>query len=105
MSHASTPATRSQVTVRVPAGDRDPEVIQSDMEITRERLAGTIDELLYRSHPKTILKRALDSAKAPFVDERGNPRTDKIATAAGMVVGALTVLVTIRKAVSRKTTG
>ena len=34
-----------------------PSALASEIEETRERLAGTIDELLYRAHPRTIVSR------------------------------------------------
>ena len=51
-----------------PADTRAPETIESEIEATRERLGNTIDQLLYRSSPKTIVKREVDGFKA-FLDE------------------------------------
>src|SRR6476469_3318872 len=67
------------------------------MEATRERLAGTIDQLVYRASPKTIVKREIASVKAHFVDAQGNPRTDNILKVAGVVVGLVAFVVVTRR--------
>ncbi|MGI8522500.1 MAG: DUF3618 domain-containing protein, partial [Nocardioides sp.] len=41
-----------------------PDSIETELEASRERLAGTIDELLYRASPKTIVKREVATLKA-----------------------------------------
>ncbi len=72
--------------------------LESEIEATRQRLASTIDQLAYRAHPKTIVSREVDSIKAHFVDSStGEPRTDNILKAAGVVLGVVVVLATIRK--------
>ena len=102
MSHAATPATRTQaVPARAAHQDRSPTAIQAEMESTRNRLAATIDQIVYRSHPKTIATRKFEEVKARFIDEQGQPRTEEIAKAAGAVVGFLTLMVTIRKVSNR----
>ena len=71
---------------------RGPASIEADIEETRERLASTIDELLYRTKPS--------AAKAFFVDpESGQPKQDNIMKVAGAVVGAIVLLAVIRKIV------
>ena len=58
------------------------------MEETRERLATTIDELLYRAKPKTIVSRQVAEVKAYFVNTAtGEPRTENILKVVGGVVG------------------
>jgi hypothetical protein len=74
--------------------------LESEIEATRERLASTIDQLVYRAHPKTIATRQANSIKAHFVDVRtGQPRTDNILKAAGGVVGVVVAFALIRKIV------
>jgi hypothetical protein len=74
--------------------------LEREIEETRERLAGTIDELLYRAHPKTIVGREVASVKAHFVDPAtGQPRTDNILKVVGGVVGVVVLLGVIRKIV------
>jgi hypothetical protein len=71
--------------------------IEHEMEEIRERLAGTIDQLLYRSSPKTILHRQIASAKAVYVDPRtGEPKTANIAKTVGGVVGVLVLFGALR---------
>jgi len=78
----------------------DMSALEREIEETRERLAGTIDELLYRSHPKTIVNREVASIKAHFVDPAtGQPRTDNILKVVGGVVGVVVLLGVIRKIV------
>jgi len=78
----------------------DTSALEREIEETRERLAGTIDQLLYRSSPKTIANREVASLKAHFVDPTtGEPRTDNILKVVGGVVGAIALIVVIRKAV------
>lgn len=72
--------------------------LEREIEETRERLAGTIDQLLYRASPKTIVSREVSSVKAHFVNaETGEPRTDNILKVAGGVVGAIALFALIRK--------
>jgi uncharacterized protein DUF3618 len=75
--------------------------LEREIEETRERLAHTIDQLLYRSHPKTIVGREVASIKAHYVDPAtGEPRTDNILKTVGGVVGFVALLVVIRKVTS-----
>ena len=77
-----------------------PSDIEREIEEARERLAGTIDQLLYRSSPKTIVSREVAQVKAHYVDAAtGEPRTDNIIKTAGAVVGVIALFVVIRKIV------
>jgi hypothetical protein len=70
--------------------------LEHEIEATRERLAGTIDQLVHRAHPKTVVNRQVTSVKSHFVDlETGQPRTDNILK----VVGVIVVFGIIRKIV------
>ena len=72
--------------------------LEREIEETRERLAHTIDQLLYRAHPKTIVKREASSVKGYYVDARtGAPRTDNILKTAGVVAGCVALFVVVRK--------
>jgi hypothetical protein len=74
--------------------------LEREIEETREHLATTIDQLLYRANPKTIASREATNMKARFVDPAtGRPRTDNILRVAGGIVGVIVVLVAIRKVV------
>jgi hypothetical protein len=89
--------TCEEKTVAADPTQRGPEAIEKELEVTRERLAGTIDQLLYRASPKTIVKREIATVRAYFVDVQGNPRTDNILKVAGGVVGFVTFVVVVRK--------
>lgn len=75
--------------------------LEHEIEETRERLAHTIDQLIYRVHPKTIVSREVTSVKSYFVDYRtGAPRTDNILKVVGGVAGAVALFVLVRKVAS-----
>ena len=75
--------------------------LEAEMEATRERLAGTIDQLVYRASPKTIARRELSSIKGYFVDlQTGQPRTTNILKVAGGVLGAVVLFAVVRKVTS-----
>ena len=76
----------------------DPTALEHEIEETRERLANTIDQLLHRAHPKTVVSLEVYSLKAYFVDpQSGAPRTDNILKVAGGVVGAVALFVLVRR--------
>ncbi|CAA9332914.1 MAG: hypothetical protein AVDCRST_MAG34-374 [uncultured Nocardioidaceae bacterium] len=77
--------------------ERQPDAIERDIEEARERLATTIDQLVYRANPKTIIRREIATVRAYFVDQRGNPRTENILKVAGGVAGFVTLVVVIRR--------
>ena len=56
---------------------RTPETITADIEQQRDRLAETIDQLVYRVQPKTIVSRQVASIKAWFHDDDGTVDTMK----------------------------
>jgi hypothetical protein len=75
-----------------------PSELEREIEETRDRLAGTIDELLYRAHPKTIVGREVSDLKAFFVDRStGEPRTENILKVVGGIVGTIALFVLVRK--------
>ena len=75
--------------------------LEAQMEATRERLADTIDQLVYRSSPKTIARREITSIKGYFVDlQTGQPRTNNILKVAGGVLGVVVLFAAVRKLAS-----
>lgn len=75
--------------------------LEREIEETRERLATTIDQLLHRASPKTIVSREVSAVKAYFVHTTtGQPRTDNILKVAGGVVGTIALFALIRKVAS-----
>ena len=76
-----------------------PSELEREIAETRERLAGTIDQLLYRSHPKTIVSRETAAIKGYYVDSStGQPRTDNILKTVGVVVGTVVAILALRRA-------
>ena len=72
--------------------------LEREIAETRERLATTIDQLLYRSSPKTIASREVALVKGHYVDPvTGEPRTDNILKTVGGVVGAVVLVVVLRR--------
>ena len=72
--------------------------LEAEMEVTRERLADTIDQLVHRASPKTIVRREITSIKGYFVDLRtGEPRTTNILKVAGGVIGVAVLFGVVRK--------
>ena len=74
-----------------------PQSIEGEMDVTRNRLAETIDQLVHRTSPKTIANREVASLKAYFVDAHGQPRADNLLKVAGGVVGFIVFVVVIRR--------
>ncbi len=79
------------------AASRTPDQITAEIADTRERLAGTIDQLVYRVQPKTIAGRQYASIKARFVNPDGSTDTQMIAKVAGGVLGFFVLVMVIRK--------
>ncbi|GAB3255997.1 DUF3618 domain-containing protein [Nocardioides dilutus] len=76
----------------------DPSALAAEIEETRERLANTIDQLMHRASPKTIVSREVAEVKGFFVDPlTGEPRTENILKVVGGVVGTIAVFVVLRK--------
>ena len=79
------------------AENRGLDSLENEIEATRERLADTIDQLVYRASPKTIARREIATLKAVYVAPDGSPRTDNMLKTAGVVVGFVALMVTLRK--------
>lgn len=86
----------------MPAGGRSPQELEDQIETTRDRLADTLDELLFRIKPKTIVQRQIEETKAHFVDAQGQLRTEKVAAVAGAAVGVVAFFVVVRRLSNRK---
>ena len=75
--------------------------LEAELDATRERLAGTIDQLVYRTSPKTIVRREITSIKGYFVDlQTGQPRTTNILKVAGGIAGMIALFAVVRKVAS-----
>jgi Protein of unknown function (DUF3618) len=91
------PIRGEEDTVSSAGVQRSPDQIESDIVERRNRLATTIDTLVYRAHPKTIAQRQLETAKAHFMAPDGTPKTDNITKAAAIAAGVLVAMLVIRK--------
>jgi hypothetical protein len=74
--------------------------LENEIEQTREHLGATIDQLLYRASPKTIVRREIAAIRGYFVEPSGEPRTENILKVAGGVVGVVALFVVVRKIVA-----
>lgn len=81
------------------SGSRSPAQIERDIEVTRARLAGTIDEIGDRVSPATMANRAKESVRAQVVEPDGTLRTKRVLAVGGTVasVVALKVIAALRK--------
>ena len=77
-----------------------PAAIEAEIEATRARLAGTVDELAVRMHPKVIAQRGADDVAAKVRTATTTPdgqlRIERLA-AVGAAAVALLVLVIWRR--------
>ena len=80
------------------ADHRSPAQIEAEIEQTRDRLAGTLDELTERLSPRAALRRADSAARGAFVNPEGAVRKDRAAMAAGTVLAVVGGWVALRLA-------
>lgn len=66
--------------------------IQAELDATRDRLAGRIDDLQEYVTPKNVMNRQVDKVKGVFIDEFGGIKPDRVLIAAGVVVGLVVIL-------------
>jgi len=76
---------------------RSPAEIEADIEQTRYRLAGTLDELTERLSPRAALRRGNASVRSAFRGQDGSVRKDRTALAAGALVVLAGGAVALRK--------
>ena len=84
----TTTATDAATAPAAPAPVSIP-ALEAEISARRQRLAQTIDELTYRVHPKTIINRQAEAAKARFADvattPEGDLRVERIAAVVAVV--------------------
>lgn len=84
-------------TAEKPDVPSDPAAIEADIEATRARLAGTVDELAVRMHPKEIARRSADDAKTKLREATTTPdgklRVERLAAVGAAVAALLGVIV------------
>jgi hypothetical protein len=69
----------------------------SDIDGVLDHLAGTVDELVNRLHPKSLAASGVDSVKSRFVDETGAVRFETILPAVGAAAAVIALGVVFRK--------
>jgi len=74
----------------------NPNELVDEIDVIRERLAGTVDALVDRTNPKNIARRKVEAVKAKFVDSSGSPRFETIVPVVG-VVAFIALVVVVRK--------
>lgn len=79
-----------------PADGRSPAEIEAAITQTRDRLAGTLDELSERLSPRAALRRANSAARGAFVSSDGAVRKGRTAIVAGSLAAAVGGFVTWR---------
>lgn len=76
--------------------------IEADLAATRNRLAGTVDELAFRAQPKEVAKRSVEDTKLKVNDATHTPDgeldNDKVAGILGGAGGFILLLGLIRRA-------
>ncbi len=85
--------TDNVYTSDVTVDNATPAQLAESIRLREERIAENVDELVGRIHPKVLVSRAVDRAKATVVTEDGQPKTDTIALAAGSVLGVAALII------------
>lgn len=71
---------------------RSAKEIEADLAATRERLAGTIDELAFRAQPKELAKRQVEEAKLRLGGFTHKPDGELNTQNLAMVLGGVAVV-------------
>ena len=79
-----------------PSDTRSAAEIEADIAQTRDRLAGTLDELSERLSPRAALRRANSSVRDVFVAPDGSVRKDRAALTLGALLSVVGGLVAAR---------
>jgi hypothetical protein len=80
-----------------PPPARSMDEIEAELDATRERLAGRIDDLTDYVKPANILERKKAKLKSVFVDEYGGIKPDRVLMAAGVLVAVVGLSVLRRR--------
>lgn len=75
----------------------DSDQLVDEIELIRDRLADTVDALIDRTNPRTMVRRSLTNAKARFVEPDGSPKIGTIAPIAGGVVAVVVAITILRR--------
>jgi hypothetical protein len=90
------PATRRPMPVPEPPppprSSKKPAEIEQELQVTTDRLASRVDELVQLVHPKQVARRSVATVREKLTTAQGRPRAEVVGAAIGALVG-LTVLV------------
>ena len=78
-------------------GKSETDQLVDEIEQIRLRLAGTVDQLVDRAHPRSIAQRSLQSVKNRFVDEQGSPKFETIVPVVAGAAAVVTAIVLLRR--------
>lgn len=77
------------------------EELRADIAARRERLAGTVDELTQRAHPRSIASRQAETAKLRFAEATQTPegdlRLDRVGALAVIAVSLIALGIVVRR--------
>lgn len=86
------------------AGGRSTAAIEAEIEVTRARLASTIDQLAFRAQPKQIVARQVKSTRRSFYEathnEDGTLRSERITAVLGATAAVLLGIGLLRRVLS-----
>lgn len=88
-TEASTAANDDVTTKGAAPDSRTPAQIEAQLEATRARLAGRIDDLQAYVTPKAVLGRQLDRVRLFYVDEFGGVRPERVLATVGVVAAVV----------------
>lgn len=81
--------------------EKSVEQLRAEIAASRERLAGTIDELTTRAAPRALMQRQSEAAKQRFAaattTPQGDLRTERLAAVAAAVAVLLVVRCMLRR--------
>ncbi len=87
---------------------RSKQDIEAEIAAARARLADNVAGLINQVHPKAVVQRGIDDARAfaaaefanarsQVMDDRGQVRTERVMLIGGAIAGVVTFLVLVRK--------
>ena len=80
-----------------PPVPRTMDEIEAELDATRERLAGRIDDLQEYVSPRNVAQLNLDKVNGVYVDEYGGIKPDRVLVAVGAVVAVVGLGVLLRR--------
>jgi Protein of unknown function (DUF3618) len=66
---------------------RTPDEIEQELLETAQRLSSRVDELVYQTRPRQLVRRGVSNLRAKLVTTDGRPRTEVLGAAVGALVG------------------